>query len=264
MRVSKRLLLIGTTAFLAVGFGLLTSSKTYAAVSARNGASVLGGYVELGGTLRRNTSLMQGNNYKIGIGTRTPQNMLHLNSGTCNVAMRIQSTDPYALISFQDNLVSDVNSLPYVGGTGDEVVIGLGATNFATFRQWGVLGMNKLSKTYLNTIKARKPSVSIYDGELLVDVVTSTVVSAGYVDAYGGVWIWGNEGLGSMNLDPNDELTNYVYNDLDYTDSVPPAGDCTAYENDSHTGRMMYEKTNHRIWVCDSGVWRYIDTSVLP
>ncbi len=153
MDLSKKMFLLGITLLCGVGVALLSTGKAYAAVSARNGTSVLGGYVELGGTLRRNTSIRQGNNYKIGIGTTSPLNMLHLNSGACNVAMRVQSTDPYALITFQDNLISDVNNPPYVGGNGDSIVMGMASIEWASISEDGIsvdpLGQS-LTEMYIN------------------------------------------------------------------------------------------------------------------
>ncbi len=251
-QILNKALVLGLAIIALFGVELVNTGKAFAAVSARNGTSVLGGYVELGGTLRRNTSIMQGNNYKLGIGTRTPLNMLHLNSGTCNVAMRVQSTDPYALISFQDNLVSDVNALPYIGGTGDNIVFGLGADNLATIRSYTVTGgLQNLSKAQVKALNSR-PTAPVM-GELDVDYAFGMDFWADYIDANYGLWLWAEDGAVSyMNLDPRNSETAVVYNDLDTINGQPAAIDCSA-QSAVTLGRMIYDTANDAVWVCTGG-----------
>ncbi len=217
--------------FALVGVGVLLAGHVEAATfnGARNGTSVLGGYVELGGTLRRDTSIMQGSNYKLGIGTRTPLNMLHLNSGTCNVAMRVQSTDPYALITFQDNLVSNPSTPPYVGGTGDSIVMGINTTD------WAKVSGNTVYQDSLGVIE--------------VDEVAAYDVFTYYVDATAGVWVYG----GDVMLDPDSVATN-VYMNLDTVSAVPVDG-CNPGSTPADLGRMIYDSTANVIWVCAPLGW---------
>lgn len=252
---SAEVLLVSLFSF--AGFGLLLASRAEAATYARNGTSVLSGYVELGGTLRRNTSIMQGNNYKLGIGTRTPQNMLHLNSGTCNVAMRIQSTDPFALIAFQDNLVSDTSLLPYMGGWGDALAFGLGTTNMAIMAPAGSLGPRGMSKTISTARKLRAQPESAFEGELVLDTLDAYDVVADYLDSDRGLWIYGEANYGTIVLDPNSLQDTYVYNDLDTTAGAPPANGCNVV-SPTDTGHMIYDTTNHYLWVCEAGTWKHL------
>jgi hypothetical protein len=65
----------------------------------------------------------------VGIGT-VPSHPFHVNAGTTNTGIYLESTDSDAVIAFKDNNTSNGSTPPYVGGRGDDLIFGLGADIF--------------------------------------------------------------------------------------------------------------------------------------
>jgi len=59
----------------------------------------------------------------VGIGTASPVKNLHLNSGTTNTGMRLESTDPDSVFEVVDSNASQTMP-PYYGGRGNNQIIG--------------------------------------------------------------------------------------------------------------------------------------------
>jgi len=71
-------------------------------------------------TVDTTTLTVDATNNRVGIGTASPSEVLHVNSGSGNIGIRVESTDSLALAAFKDNSTSDV---VLAGASGDNLAV---------------------------------------------------------------------------------------------------------------------------------------------
>ena len=143
---------------------------------------------------------------KVGIGTTSPEQALHVNSGTTNLGVLIQSTNPGALLGLKDDTTSG-NSYVGLRADGDILKLRAGNTNQVTIQANGntsfegnvtvpslTLGSTAVTSTaaelnILDGVTATASELNILDGvtsttaELnILDGVTSTASELNLVD----------------------------------------------------------------------------------
>jgi uncharacterized membrane protein len=105
---------------------VLTSTGTGVAWTTDAGGSVTGtgttNYIAKWNTSSSiQDSIIFDNGTSVGIGTNSPQQKLHVNSGSTNEVARFESTDAVAYLSIKDNTTS--NSLQGIGSIGDALTL---------------------------------------------------------------------------------------------------------------------------------------------
>ena len=98
---------------LATGSGIVFIDNVWQGGIEHNSGNL---YFRTGGQVDRMTIKTNGN---VGIGTTSPQQKLHVNSGSANEVARFESTDGTAYLSIMDNNTS--NSLQGIGSTGNNL-----------------------------------------------------------------------------------------------------------------------------------------------
>jgi len=84
-------------------------------------------------------------NSRVGIGTTTPSQKLHVNSGAGNVPALFESTDSVSIIQIKDNATT---TPPAVGAVGDELRLQTSGSSRVTVDSSGNVGINDTTPSY--------------------------------------------------------------------------------------------------------------------
>lgn len=122
-----------------------TESETDTLLAGKAASSHTHSYLPLSGgsltgdlTVDTNVLHVDTTNNRVGIGTASPSQTLHINSGTQNIAALIESTDANVVVQMQDNATTVA---PYIAVTGDDFKIAAGNATRLTVTSSGDVGI---------------------------------------------------------------------------------------------------------------------------
>ena len=105
----------------------------------------------------------------LGIGTSSPEKPLHVNSGTGNIGVRVESTDATASIEFMDSGTTSTSTSARVGGISDDFFVQTNGLARMRIDSSGRVGIGTSSPDHILCLEDAEPTLRIFDSANTLD-----------------------------------------------------------------------------------------------